>query len=104
MNILVSGGAGFIGSHIVDAYISLGHNVTIIDNLSAGFEEFVNPKAKFYNADVRDENIGKRIQKNKIEIINHHAAKINLRQSVIDPVSDAEVNLLGSVEFIPKGV
>jgi len=103
MNILVSGGGGFIGSHIADEYISLGHNVVIIDNLSAGFEEFVNPKAKFYNADIRDEKVGKIISENKIDVINHHAAKINLRQSVLDPVSDAEINILGAVNLFQKG-
>ncbi len=103
MNILVTGGAGFIGSHVADAYVSLGHNVFIIDNLSSGSEEFVNPKAKFYKSDIRDANIGDIIAENNIEIINHHAAKINLRQSVIDPQSEADVNILGSVNLLQKG-
>jgi UDP-glucose 4-epimerase len=82
LNILVTGGAGFIGSHIADAYAGLGHNVIIIDNMSTGTEEFINPKAKFYKADIRDKGISKIIKENKIEVINHHAAQINLRSSV----------------------
>lgn len=104
MNILVTGGAGFIGSHIADAYIEFGHKVVIIDNLSTGSEEFLNPKAKFYRADINDDNVGGVIADNKIDIINHHAAKINLRQSVLDPKADAEVNILGSVNLLQKGL
>src|SRR5437899_1574110 len=99
MNILVTGGAGFIGSHIADAYIELGHNVVIVDNMSAGCEEFINPKVKFYKADIRDDSIGDIIKENKIGLINHHAAQIDLRKSVADPVQNAEINILGSINL-----
>jgi len=104
MNILVTGGAGFIGSHIADEYIELGHKVTIIDNLSSGFEEFINPKAKFYKADIRDSNIAGILKENNIELINHHAARINLRQSVQNPKDDIDVNIQGSVNIFQKGL
>ncbi len=100
MNILVTGGAGFIGSHIADAYIGLGHNVFIIDNMSSGTNDFINPKAKYYKADIRDKSIDKIIEENKIEVINHHAAQINLRSSVLDPQNDAEINVLGSINLL----
>ena len=99
MNILVTGGAGFIGSHIADAYVSLGHNVVIVDNMSTGVDEFINKSAKFYKADIRDAEIGDIIKENKIEIINHHAAQINLRMSVFDPLNDLNINVLGSVNL-----
>ena len=59
MNILVTGGAGFIGSNIADAYIGKGHEVVIIDNMSTGVKEYINPKAKFYEMDICDDNISK---------------------------------------------
>src|SRR5260221_8707786 len=99
MNILVTGGAGFIGSHIADAYVKLGHNVIIADDLSTSSEEFINKSAKFYKADIRDSNIGDIIKENKIEVLNHHAAQINLRLSVFDPLSDLDINVLGSVNL-----
>ena len=100
MKILVTGGAGFIGSHIVDRYISLGHEVVIIDNLSTGKSEFINPKARFYKRDIRDSKIKKIFKKEKPDIVNHHAAQIDIRKSVTDPVCDAEINILGSLNII----
>jgi UDP-glucose 4-epimerase len=104
LNILVTGGAGFLGSHIADEYIGLGHNVTIIDNMSTGTEEYINPKAMFYKADIRDKGIGKIIKENKIEVINHHAAQINLRNSVLDPQNDADINILGSINLLQSSL
>ena len=101
MKILVTGGAGFIASHIVDAYINLGHKVIVVDNLSTGRREFVNEKAKFYKEDIRDrEGIEKIMGKEKPEIINHHAAQISVRHSVNDPLFDAEVNILGLLNLL----
>lgn len=97
MKILVTGGAGFIGSHIVDAYIELGHDVTIIDNLSTGTVENVNPRANFYQLDINDPEIEKIFEKEKFDVVNHHAAQIDVRISVSDPLFDAKTNILGSL-------
>jgi UDP-glucose 4-epimerase len=104
MNILVTGGAGFIGSNIVDEYINEGHNVIIIDNMSTGVRSYVNPKAIFYHMDVCDEEITEVFEKHKIEAINHHAAQIDLRKSVEDPKFDIEVNVVGSVNLLQNAV
>ena len=86
MNILVTGGAGFIGSHVVDSYIELGHNVIVVDNLSTGSLENLNPKAKFYQLDIRDDRIEEIFKNEKINIVNHHAAQMDVRKSVEDPI------------------
>ena len=104
MNILVTGGAGFIGSNIVDAYISKGHNVVIIDNMSTGVKDYINPKAKFYELDVCDAGISKVFEENKIDLINHHAAQIDLRKSVDDPAFDINVNIAGSVNLLQNAI
>jgi len=96
MKILITGGAGFIASHISDAYIKRGHNVVVIDNLSTGKKEYLNGKASFYQADIRDRKIVEEIfQKEKPEVLNHHAAQISVRYSVEDPRNDASINILG---------
>jgi UDP-glucose 4-epimerase len=100
MNILVTGGAGFIGSQIVDAYIKNGHHVTIIDNMSTGVKEFINPEADFYEMDINDDGISKIFDEHKIDIVNHHAAQIDLRKSVEDPKFDINVNIAGSVNLL----
>ncbi|MBI4990765.1 NAD-dependent epimerase/dehydratase family protein [Candidatus Gottesmanbacteria bacterium] len=104
MKILVTGGAGFIASHIVDAYINLGHDVVIVDNLSSGRREFINKKAKFYQADIRDRDKIKDIfTKERPEVLNHHAAQISVRESVLDPINDAEINILGLLNLLEAG-
>ncbi len=103
MRVLVTGGAGFIGSHIVDAYIKEGHEVYVIDNLSTGSKDNLTPGAKFYRADIRDD-ISSLIGEIKPEIINHHAAQIDVRISVEDPAFDAEVNIIGTVNIIRAGL
>jgi UDP-glucose 4-epimerase len=104
MKILITGGAGFIASHIADAYIKLGYRVVILDNLSSGKKEFINPKAAFYKADICDSTTIKRIiKKEKPEVINHHAAQISVRNSVSDPVNDAKINILGLLNILEAG-
>jgi len=104
MRILVTGGAGFIASHIVDAYINSGHRVIVMDNLSSGRSSFVNKKAIFYKVDIRDkEAVEKIINKEKPEVINHHAAQISVRISTEDPILDAEVNILGLLNLLEAG-
>lgn len=96
MKILVTGGAGFIASHVVDAYIEAGHEVVVVDNLSTGKTEFVNEKAKFIEADIIDkEKIQSIIREEKPEAINHHAAHIQVGYSVENPQFDAENNVIG---------
>ena len=104
MNILVTGGAGFIGSHIVDAYIREGHRVVVLDNLSTGKREQVNPDATFYGVDLMDSEVKDIFEKEKIEAINHHAAQISVTQSVADPAFDAKINIVGSLKLLELAV
>lgn len=104
MKILVTGGAGFIASHIVDAYIALGHTVIVLDNLSSGKKEFVHPQAKLYETDIRNKKeVEKIITDEKPEVINHHAAQISVRNSVENPLVDAEINILGLLHILEAG-
>lgn len=103
MRILVTGGAGFIGSHIVDAYINSGHEVSVIDNLSTGNKNNLNPKAKFYQADIRDD-LSSLIKDINPQVINHHAAQIDVRVSVAEPAADAAVNIIGTINVIEAGL
>lgn len=99
MKILVTGGAGFIASNIADAYIEEGHEVVILDNLSTGKMENVNPKAKFYQIDLLDEGLEKILKEEQFDIINHHAAQIDVRYSVANPQFDAKTNIVGSLNL-----
>lgn len=103
MNILVTGGAGFIASHISDAFIEEGHNVIIIDNLITGKLENVNPRAKFYQKDIRDD-LSEIFSKEKIDVVNHHAAQMDVRKSVEDPIFDADNNIIGSINLLQNCV
>lgn len=100
MKILVTGGAGFIASHVTDAYINAGHSVVIIDNLSMGVEENINPKAKFYQLDIRDEKVKEIFEQEKFDVVNHHAAQMDVRKSVEDPMFDASVNIVGVLNLL----
>ncbi|MBC8316831.1 MAG: NAD-dependent epimerase/dehydratase family protein [Desulfobulbaceae bacterium] len=100
MKILVTGGAGFIGSNVVDAYIEAGHDVVIMDNLFSGKWKNINPKAKFYLMDIRSAEVSKVFEKEKFDIINHHAAQMSVPASVEDPLFDADVNVKGFVNLL----
>jgi UDP-glucose 4-epimerase len=89
-----------IGSHIADAYIAEGHHVVIVDNLSGGVRENINPKATFYQLDIRDEKIEEMFQKEHIDVVNHLAAQMDVRRSVADPQFDASVNVLGVLNVL----
>ncbi len=105
MNILVTGGAGFIGSHVVDAYVGLGHRVTVIDDLSTGRERNINPKAAFVRGDIRDAALVRRLfDQGRFDVVNHHAAQIDVRKSVADPVLDASVNILGVLTLLESAL
>ena len=98
--ILVTGGAGFIGSHVVDALIQAGHEVIVIDDLSTGRRSNVTPKAKFYRVDIRSEELASIFEHERPEYVNHHAAQIDVDHSVDNPLHDANVNLLGSINLL----
>jgi len=98
--ILVTGGAGFVGSHIVDALIEQGHEVTVIDNLSTGAKENVHPKARFQKEDIRESKVKEIIIALKPEAIFHLAAQIDVAASMKDPESDKQINVQGSVNII----
>lgn len=100
LNILVTGGAGFIASHIVDLYIENSHNVLVVDDLSSGKEKNINHMAKFVKMDIRDTRIHELIHEYKIEVVNHHAAQISVRNSVDNPLNDADVNIRGILNIL----
>jgi UDP-glucose 4-epimerase len=97
LKILVTGGAGFIASHIVDAYVNAGHTVTVVDDLSSGSKQNVNPQAAFIQLDIRDKKLDEVFASGTFEIVNHHAAQMDVRRSVADPQFDASINVLGGL-------
>lgn len=99
-NVLVTGGAGFIGSHLVNKLIEKGHKVAVIDNLSSGKKENINPKAKFYKADVRDKIIYKIFEKENPKIVFHLAAQPLVDEAYKDPFSAIETNVMGTVNVL----
>lgn len=104
MKILVTGGAGFIASHIADAFIEAGHDVVILDDLSTGSEKNINPKAKFVKMNIRDEKLKDIFDEEKFEVVNHHAAQMDVRKSVADPAFDANTNILGTINLLQNAV
>jgi UDP-glucose 4-epimerase len=104
LKILVTGGAGFIASHISDAFIKEGHTVFVLDNLSSGFEKNINPKAEFIRADIRDKSISDLFAKEKFDVVNHHAAQMDVRRSVADPAFDADTNIIGTINLLQHSV
>lgn len=100
MKILVTGGAGFIGSNVVDAYVEAGHQVVVVDNLSSGSRANLNPAAKLYEVDIRSQDLHAVIERERPEVMNHHAAHIDVRRSVADPLHDASINIFGSINLI----
>lgn len=100
MRVCVTGGAGFIGSHLVDRLIALGHTVLVIDNLTTGVREFVNPKAVFIEMDVRDANIESIFVDFKPQVVFHEAAQTMVPASMENPKMDCDVNLLGLVNIL----
>ncbi|MCQ2788785.1 MAG: NAD-dependent epimerase/dehydratase family protein [bacterium] len=99
-NVLVTGGAGFIGSHLTDLLIENNYNVIILDNLSTGNETNINPKAKFYNIDINSEKVEDIFKENKIDYIFHLAAQANVSFSTKYPDVDATENILGSIKIL----
>jgi UDP-glucose 4-epimerase len=100
MKILLTGGAGFIGSHVADLYIENGHEVVIVDDLSTGHASNINPAATFYQLDIREPDLQEIFKKERPDIINHHAAQMDVRRSIVEPIFDADVNILGSINLL----
>ena len=98
--VLVTGGAGFIGSHVVDLFVSKGYEVVIVDDLSTGRVSNLNPAAKFYKIDIRDPKLRDIFDAERPDYISHHAAQMDVRRSVAQPLFDADVNILGSINVI----
>lgn len=100
MRILATGGAGFIGSHIVDALVARGDEVTVVDDLSTGSQGNVNPKADLHVMSITDPALSELFARARPEMVSHHAAQVNLRRSVEEPQFDATVNIIGSLNVI----
>jgi len=98
--VLVIGGAGFIGSHVVDALVKKGLETAVIDNLSSGNKENLNKKSKFYEVDIKDEKISHIFDREKPDYVFHLAAQINVRKSIENPIEDADINILGSLNIL----
>ncbi len=104
MKILVTGGAGFIGSHVVDRFIEAGHEVIVADDLSRGNIENINPVAKFYEIDIRSKKLEEIFLLEKPDIVDHHAAQISVPVSVQKPIFDGDVNALGFLNILQNCV
>ena len=100
MKVLVTGGAGFIGSNVVDGLIGAGHQVLVVDNLYTGKRSNVNPEARFYELDIRAPQIDELIQRERPDVLNHHAAQMSVPDSVSDPLFDADVNIKGLLNLL----
>ena len=101
--IAVTGGAGFIGSHVVDALVAEGHDVDVIDDLSGGRAENVHPEATLHQLDIRSVDAAHLFKNRGIEILIHHAAQMDVRRSVADPAFDADVNVRGVLNLLEAG-
>jgi len=100
VKILVTGGAGFIGSHVVDGFLAAAHEVGVVDDLSTGKRANLNSKATFYNVDIRSPEIADILAKEKPDVVCHHAAQMDVRRAVREPQFDASVNVVGSVNVL----
>ncbi|MGH7567632.1 MAG: NAD-dependent epimerase/dehydratase family protein [Gemmatimonadales bacterium] len=99
-NVLVTGGAGFIGSHVATAYAQAEYTVTVLDDLSTGRRENLPPGVRLVVADIRSPEARTLVAQGGFSVLNHHAAHIDVRRSVADPHSDADVNILGLLNLL----
>lgn len=100
MKIVVTGGAGFIGSHLVDRLVQEGHEVAVVDNLSTGKRRNLNRAARFYKMDIQSSSLERVFRKERPAMLMHLAAQMDVRRSVADPVFDAQVNILGTLNVL----
>jgi UDP-glucose 4-epimerase len=98
--VLVTGGAGFIGSHVVDSFLSAGYDVVVVDDLSTGRRDNLHPEAKFHEIDIRSDDLAAVFEAEKPDYVSHHAAQMEVRRSVSDPLFDASVNVLGTLNLL----
>ncbi len=104
MRVLVTGGAGFIGSHLVDALLAAGHETITIDNLVTGERDNIHPDVRFYEADIRDADaVNALFARERPEVLIHEAAQLDVRRSVADPGYDADVNIVGTLRLLQAG-
>ncbi len=103
MKIVVTGGAGFIGSHVADACVAAGHQVVVLDDLSSGKRHQVPAGATFHEVDIQDASVREIFARERPEVLIHHAAQMDVRRSVADPAFDARVNLLGLINLLEAG-
>lgn len=101
---MITGGAGFIGSHVADAYLGAGHRVVVVDDLSSGSSQNLDPRVKLYQLDIRDAALDEIFQREQPDIVNHHAAQVSVPRSITDPLRDAEINLLGLINILQSCV
>ena len=104
MKIMVTGGAGFIGSNVVDGYVEAGHDVLVVDDFSSGKRSNVNRDARIYEMDIRAGEIAKVMEREKPDVLNHHAAQISVPASVSDPLLDADINIKGLLNLLENAV
>lgn len=105
MRVLVTGGAGFIGSHLVDALLAAGHETITIDNLVTGERDNIHPDVHFYEADIRDTDaVNALFARERPEVLIHEAAQLDVRRSVADPGYDADVNIVGTLRLLQAGL
>ncbi len=104
MKILVTGGAGFIGSHLVDRLIQEGHDVVVVDNLSTGKRRNLNRSAEFYKLDIQSPRLERVFRRERPALLMHLAAQMDVRRSVEDPIYDAQVNILGTLNVLEQAV
>ena len=96
----MTGGAGFIASHVVDALLDADYQVVVVDDLSTGRAANVNPRATFVQMDIRDSRLAEVFAAERPDFVNHHAAQMDVRRSIVEPVFDASVNVLGSINVL----
>lgn len=102
MKILVTGGAGFIGSHIVETHVAAGHDVVVVDDLSSGKREYVPAGVTFYHMDIRDPELSQVFELEQPDAVNHQAAQVSVSRAVADPVHDASVNVAGLANMLEQ--
>lgn len=104
MRVLVTGGAGFIGSHVADAFLAAGHDVGVVDDLSSGSKDNLDPRVRFWQMDIRDPALESIIGEFRPEVISHHAAQMSVGVSVREPKRDADINILGTLNLLEAAV
>ncbi len=104
MRILITGGAGFIGSHVADAFDAAGHEVAVVDDLSTGTRDNLNPRFRFWKADIRTAALDEILAEFRPEIVSHHAAQMSVSVSARDPRMDADINILGTLNLLEAAV